>query len=152
MVLIWILYTYTVPHGGGGVRLSAAVLFELLIDGVLVCVVCWCGLLGEGLALWVVVGGGYLVCVLIKTSSVYMCHSFVNDHYMSKEGKEELLYILDMILEQNYLQFNNQLRTILFQLVTNADYNFITQAPQSETIIVFKNFYGYICLTFIVHQ
>jgi hypothetical protein len=31
-----------------------------------------------------------------------------NDHYTSKEEKEELLYILDMILKQNYLQFNNQ--------------------------------------------
>jgi hypothetical protein len=27
---------------------------------------------------------------------------------MSKEEKEELLCILDMILEQNYLQFDNQ--------------------------------------------
>jgi hypothetical protein len=31
-----------------------------------------------------------------------------NNHYTSKEEKEELLYILDMILEQKYLQFNNQ--------------------------------------------
>jgi hypothetical protein len=31
-----------------------------------------------------------------------------NDHYTSKEGKEELLDILDMILEQNYLQHNNE--------------------------------------------
>jgi signal transduction histidine kinase len=30
-----------------------------------------------------------------------------NDHYTSKEGKEVSLYILDMIVEQNYLQFNN---------------------------------------------
>jgi hypothetical protein len=31
-----------------------------------------------------------------------------NNHYTSKEQKEELLYILDTILEQNYLPFNNQ--------------------------------------------
>jgi hypothetical protein len=29
-----------------------------------------------------------------------------HDHYTSKEGKDELLHILDMILERNYLQFN----------------------------------------------
>jgi hypothetical protein len=32
-----------------------------------------------------------------------------SNHYTSKEEKGELLYILDMILEQNYLQFNNQI-------------------------------------------
>jgi hypothetical protein len=31
-----------------------------------------------------------------------------NDHYTSKKEKEEILNILDIILEQNYLQFNNQ--------------------------------------------
>jgi hypothetical protein len=31
-----------------------------------------------------------------------------NEHYTSKEEKEELLHILSMILKQNYLQFNNQ--------------------------------------------
>jgi uncharacterized Rossmann fold enzyme len=34
--------------------------------------------------------------------------NILNDYHTNKEEKEELLNILDMILEQNYVQFNNQ--------------------------------------------
>jgi dTDP-glucose pyrophosphorylase len=50
---------------------------------------------------------------------------------MSKEEKEELLYILDMILEQNYLQFNNQFFKQNERLTTGAP----TSAILAETFI-----------------
>jgi hypothetical protein len=54
-----------------------------------------------------------------------------NDHHTNKKEKEELLNILDIILEQNYLQFNNQ----VYELNKGLSMGAPTSAILTETFI-----------------